>query len=836
MMPKAVSILRHILCPYSILDIKSRKYQLDMAKIVSSLLIMIILAANPSLLHADFLKEGRIGHYEFECNTEDSGQTGATLIEFGDPECVDEGKLLRAYRFDGDDALLFPNNSSSPYYAITGFTWSVWINADSLPTANNSGFGMSLVSFADQRDGRDAYLGFGSPYTNKRELTFLVDGAGGAGGSAFLRDGICRYYPQGGFADSTWIHITGVRDYENNRVTLYLDGVPVASKTFEVDEPLSDNNPGAIAAYDEGDGPKHFFRGMMDEVRFYERAFTDEEVLKLYSLKPDQLRTDTDTVDFGELWCQEDTTITIDVYNIGPSKFDVTEIELSSGAAFAFSDPSPLTLGYPDGDTLSIDITFTPADSREYQDTIYFYNELDFPPLAIPISGRRAAFAVDTVRFAPQLICDSSFTYQFDFTLSDILQGNIAEIANITSSYTNLTIDKNAGDTLGLAANDSISITFSPKREEYLNEQLEFTFNDCFLRKKIVIEGAFIADSIEYPELVDFGVKPTGEILDTVVGIYYPPITKISDTGTWPISVLVDGREGFELVEWTEEEGMWRFSNDTVYVRIRGVAPSEEITRSFTLIFFSDCGQRQYVMEVSVNGQFVASGAISAPVITATSFGEEVEVAVDFSNLATVTESGISELSFDLVWNGSILTAPNNIPLTAEPDYKVRSRFSVAASELAEGRYTLFTGQAALGNTRQDSIWIENISAEGGYFDFTAEAGQITLDVPGFNAEDMLLFDISDISVSLAPNPIEHGHIIGIAEADLPQSGNQVPETLEAHYSVIDINGHIISQGIINLNREFDIKLPEGISTGAYIINIRAGQATGDMKFQVEGR
>lgn len=834
MMPKAVSILRHILCPYSILDIKSRKYQLDMAKIVSSLLIMIILAANPSLLHADFLKEGRIGHYEFECNTEDSGQTGATLIEFGDPECVDEGKLLRAYRFDGDDALLFPNNSSSPYYATTGFTWSVWINADSLPTANNSGFGMSLVSFADQRDGRDAYLGFGSPYTNKRELTFLVDGAGGAGGSAFLRDGICRYYPQGGFADSTWINITGVRDYENNRVTLYLDGVPVASKTFEVDEPLSDNNPGAIAAYDEGDGPKHFFRGMMDEVRFYERAFTDEEVLKLYSLKPDQLRTDRDTVDFGELWCQEDTTITIDVYNIGPSNFDVTEIELSSGAAFAFSDPSPLTLGYPDGDTLSINITFTPADSREYQDTIYFYNELDFPPLAIPISGRRAAFSVDTVKFAPQLICDSSFTYQLDFTLSDILQGNIAEIANITSSYTDLSIDKNAGDTLGLAANDSISITFSPKREEYLNEQLEFSFNDCFLRKKIVIEGAFIADSIEYPGLVNFGVKASGSELDTTIIIRYPALVKtVHETTDVPLILWKDGGK-FETV--TNDILPSLVTDDEIMIPITGIAPTELVKDSLIIMWPNQCGGKEIRMEVSVNGQFVASGAISAPEITATGFGEEVEVAVNFSNLATITESGIRELSFDMVWNGSILTAPDDIALTVDEDYKVRSSFTVEASELAEGRYILFTGQAALGNTRQDSIWIENISAEGGYFDFATVAGQITLDVPGFNAEDMLLFDISDISVSLAPNPIQNGHIIGIAEAEYNRSGKAEPETLEAHYSVIDINGQIISQGIINLNREFDIKLPEGISSGSYIINIRAGQATGDMKFQVEGR
>jgi hypothetical protein len=761
-----------------------------MVNIIRYLTAFLILAASSYISNADFLDEGLVGHYEFECNTEDSGASGDTLIEFGDPECIDEGQLLRGYKFDGDDALIFPSNTSSPYYSTQGFTWSIWINADSLPTANSSGIGMPLISFADPRDGRDAYLGFGSPYTNKRELTFLVDGAGGAGGSAFLLDGICRFYPQGGFEDSTWIHIAAVRNYDSDSISLFLNGQLVSTKEFSVDEPLSDNNPGAIAGYTEGGDPAEFFKGTVDEVRFYERAFNADEVLRLFSLKPDQLRTDSEIIDFGELWCEQDTTITIDVYNFGPSRFDITEIRLAEGSVFSFTDPSPLTLNYPEGDTLSLDITFSPQVSGEYSDTLYFENDLDFPPLKIALNGSRESFRIDTLDIGPQLMCGDSYILDTTFVISDFLSGAVGSIANITSSYAGISTALTGGTILGALPADSINLMLEPQGEGILDETITITFGNCALRKNLVLKGSFVSDTNYAGNQVDFGIQPAGEVVDTTVFIIYPPLSKgLEDKiSVDSINMVNINDDNFTLVPFESGED-YEIKGDSIFLNVRYSVQPMVSNLVLQIILATPCGNSVLAIPFRGNGQYVAQGIIQPNSITFESFGLDTVVSVGFSGLENIEESGISSITFDLYWNGSIMTVEESIELEVIDDYTVSTSITIESSDIINGNIDLFTATSSLGNTDQAAIWIDNIVAEGGYSSFSSTEGNITLSNDCFNADDFFVFKQGIQSVTIAPNPISEDRI----EFDVEIIGEL--SSTEYTYRILNIMGEEMQSG-----------------------------------------
>jgi|GEM_PF-6994242 len=801
-----------------------------MANILKALAVMIIFTA--SCRGADFLKESLVGHYEFECNTEDSGPLAQTLTEYGDPECTDEGQLLRGYKFDGDDAVLFPTNNSSPYYSDLGFTWSLWINPDSLPTSQQNEIGMSLISFADSQNGNDVYLGFGSPYTPARELTFLVDGAGGAGGSAFLLDGICRHYPEGGFEDSTWYHIAGVRDYENKTVSLYLNGLLVSTKTFEVQEPLAANNPGAIAGYTEGGDPTDNFRGTVDEVRFYQKPLTAEEVLKLYSLKPDQLRSDTDTLDFLDIWCEDDKTLTLEVFNIGPSNFDITEIQLKEGTAFSFTDPSPLTLTYPEADTLAIDITFTPTNSRGYSDTIFFYNNLGFPPLAIPLIGNRAAFAVDTVDIGNNLICAEDFELIFPKEFNGITQGRIVQVENILSSYPDITTDLAIGDELNIGSNDEITFTFSPTEAISLNDSIIIDFSNCYLKKKIMLKGRFIDDTILYNPLVDFGIRSSGELLDTTIYVVYPALAEEFSENIEIIDYkwLVD--QGiYRLEDQTGNNDMFSVSGDTVRFGISAIPPPDLVQDTLQITFKTPCGNRSIPIAISTNGQFVAKATLTPEELYFSNLGEQQEVKIVFSEVTDIIASGITDISFDLVWNGSIMTAPDEVNLDIDGPYTVRSGFTIRASEILNESVVLFLAQGTLGNTLVDSMRIENISAQGGYYSFASSAASIQIDKDCINAEDFLLFKKESLlELSIAPNPVTGATLTGTLVTPT--------ETNEIKYTIIDISGNILQTGNTILDgQKFEIISIRNISKGSYILQIEietnAGKMSSSINFKV---
>ncbi|MCK4342411.1 MAG: LamG domain-containing protein [Phycisphaerae bacterium] len=90
-------------------------------------------------------------------------------------------------------------------------------------------------------------------------------------------DGTNRYYVSGysiGFDD--WHHVAGVWDHGTMR--LYIDGVDEASADVSITIAYTSTSLYIGNNYWED----HGFRGLIDEVRIYERALSEDEVLDLY--------------------------------------------------------------------------------------------------------------------------------------------------------------------------------------------------------------------------------------------------------------------------------------------------------------------------------------------------------------------------------------------------------------------------------------------------------------------------------------------------------------------------------------------------------------------------
>ena len=194
----------------------------------------------------------------------------ATCVSTPTPGCP--GSLL----FDAaHPAVDLP--SGNQYYSGTngGYTWECWFKL-------NQPFGTDarpLISAVDGVLYEDQWFGFGwqggwfnEPVTN---LVFKVDGPN----SIAPTGPNCAYAPPGGFLLGTWYHAAGVMDYTNQISKLFLNGVLVDSKSITT-APITRVIPAQLCL-NWGGTPLPLY-GNMDEVRIWERAVTDAEILANY--------------------------------------------------------------------------------------------------------------------------------------------------------------------------------------------------------------------------------------------------------------------------------------------------------------------------------------------------------------------------------------------------------------------------------------------------------------------------------------------------------------------------------------------------------------------------
>jgi hypothetical protein len=223
----------------------------------------------------------------------------------GDPEWVDgimKGALDLASDYVAIDGVVDDITS-------TNITLSIWINGTQtnqgdLIAANDSGSGHPLEFYIESgRPGR--YDGGDTTYTNAPVV-----------------------------ADGRWHMMTYVREVNTGRI--YVDGVLVATEpaTFE----LSAIMRWSIGQEWDNSTPSNFYMGLVDDVRFYNKALTAEEIAavmrgdtKLAGSPMPDIGAIVDIRDTSSLsWSKGDTAVSHDVY-FGSDRDAVASADNSAG-------------------------------------------------------------------------------------------------------------------------------------------------------------------------------------------------------------------------------------------------------------------------------------------------------------------------------------------------------------------------------------------------------------------------------------------------------------------------------------------------------------------------
>ena len=207
----------------------------------------------------------------------------------GDPEWVD-GIMKSALDLYSDYVVI---DGVVDDITSTNITLSLWINSmqtvqGDLIAANDSGSDHPLEFYIENgRPGR--YDGGDTTYTNAPVV-----------------------------ADGRWHMMTFVRELNTGRI--YVDGVQVASDMSSFD--LSTVTRWSIGQEWDGSTPSNFYMGMVDDVRFYNKALTAEEIAgvmrgdtKLAGGPMPDIGAIVDIRDISSLsWSKGDTSASHDVY------------------------------------------------------------------------------------------------------------------------------------------------------------------------------------------------------------------------------------------------------------------------------------------------------------------------------------------------------------------------------------------------------------------------------------------------------------------------------------------------------------------------------------------
>jgi len=193
--------------------------------------------------------------YRFEGNANDDG--GNYNGSWTGNEQYDVGKFGQAAKFDGSSRIEVPVPTSS----LTNITYSFWLYY----TSYGSGTDVSLVDEIDENNGA---LGALSVEFNGDKIEIGC----GDGSST-------NVYQASVPTTNEWHHVVGILDWDNKKLKLYIDTVLVASGDITLS---SLNALDSIKIGGNKYSNNNYITGLVDQLRIFNRALTDEEVQILY--------------------------------------------------------------------------------------------------------------------------------------------------------------------------------------------------------------------------------------------------------------------------------------------------------------------------------------------------------------------------------------------------------------------------------------------------------------------------------------------------------------------------------------------------------------------------
>ena len=321
--------------------------------IIGVLITIVVLAGTTTGVQAQS-DDGLVADWHFDEGSgsvlKDSSRNGNDGVIYGATWV--EGKYGGALSFDGvDDYVEFTYDSDfTP--GKNSWTIEVWVKAPSKSTD------MSIISWYRCGANPKCYTPDSAQYhlsidENNKACWVVRDDNGN----------VYNIISHSSVADNSWHFLAVTFSSSSDFAELHMDG-QLSNKTSATLTSLSDG--GISIPFEIGrifrtgwGSPNNYFNGIIDEVRIYNRALTEEEIKLHYEGKQTTLSLTKSAAPYSIKQGQT-TTVTLNVTNTGTT--EINDIEVS--------DTIPSDLTFISGETSKTYFSLRPKDSREFQYTL----------------------------------------------------------------------------------------------------------------------------------------------------------------------------------------------------------------------------------------------------------------------------------------------------------------------------------------------------------------------------------------------------------------------------------------------------------------------------------
>jgi len=204
---------------------------------------------------AQIVTDGLVSYWPFDGNAEDAvGNNDGTIA--GDTQMV-AGKFGQALGLDGDgDYAEVPDSDSLDI--TDAITVEAWVTPD-----ETSGYTTTFRTIAAKDVHTSQPYGF---YWDDRngELELVLNDAA---------DRLTTAYDYVGKI-GTWVHVAAT--YDKTEIKIYADGVLLGTKAYTPALPVDDAS--LWIGWDGDAGSDRYFKGVIDELRIYNRALSEAEI------------------------------------------------------------------------------------------------------------------------------------------------------------------------------------------------------------------------------------------------------------------------------------------------------------------------------------------------------------------------------------------------------------------------------------------------------------------------------------------------------------------------------------------------------------------------------
>lgn len=236
-----------------------------MQLLTKNILVSVFLFISPVVMFSQTpdISKGLIGHYPFNNNAKDATSNNNDMAVNGASLTTDRrADSNKAYYFDGnDDYLKADKNSDLDPSNYEGYSISLWVNYESF--AKNDGDRIINIQNSKNQN-------FEIGIDKQTPKVFIMNYDGLSGAKNF------RFSGKTALDNDRWYHVVASFDSANGMTKLYLNG--------EIEDSLNQSIvvPGN-ASYRVGSHPVRgwHFNGKVDDIRFYNRVITHQEVKAL---------------------------------------------------------------------------------------------------------------------------------------------------------------------------------------------------------------------------------------------------------------------------------------------------------------------------------------------------------------------------------------------------------------------------------------------------------------------------------------------------------------------------------------------------------------------------